>query len=34
MDISAFMGQAWVQAILVVLLIGIGIWWFKFKPES
>jgi hypothetical protein len=29
-----FMGQTWVQITLVVLLIGIGVWWFKFKPES
>ena len=29
-----FMGQTWVQALLVVLLIGAGVWWFKFRPES
>jgi hypothetical protein len=29
-----FLGQAWVQGLLVVLLIGIGVWWFKFKPEG
>jgi hypothetical protein len=29
-----FMGQPWVQGLLVVLLIGLGVWWFKFRPES
>jgi hypothetical protein len=29
-----FMGQTWVQIALVVLLIGIVVWWFKFRPES
>jgi hypothetical protein len=29
-----FLGQTWVQILLVVLLIGIGVWWFKFRPNS
>ena len=29
-----FLGQTWVQILLVVLLIGLGVWWFKYRPES
>jgi cbb3-type cytochrome oxidase subunit 3 len=29
-----FFAQAWVQGLLVLMLIGLGVWWFKFRPES
>jgi hypothetical protein len=28
-----FLFQPWVQGVLVVILIGLGVWWFKFKPQ-
>ena len=29
-----FLSQPWVTPVGIVLLIGIAVWWFKFKPQS
>jgi hypothetical protein len=26
--------QPWAQGVLVVALIGLAVWWFKFRPQS
>lgn len=28
------LSQPWVQGVLVLALIGLGVWWFKFRPQS
>ena len=28
------LSQWWVQVVLVLLLIGLIVWWFKFRPQS
>jgi hypothetical protein len=28
-----FLDQTWVQILLVVVLIGLLVWWFKFRPQ-
>lgn len=27
------LGQTWVQVLLIVILIGLMVWWFKFRPQ-
>lgn len=29
-----FFGQVWVQVLLGAMLVGLIIWWIKFRPES
>jgi cbb3-type cytochrome oxidase subunit 3 len=29
-----FINQGWVQIVLVLILIGLVVWWFKFRPQN
>jgi hypothetical protein len=28
-----FLYEPWVQGVLVLILIALGVWWFKFRPQ-
>lgn len=28
-----FLSQGWVQIVLVLILVGLAVWWFKFRPQ-
>ena len=27
------LGETWFQLVLVAILIGLGVWWFKFREQ-
>lgn len=31
---DSFLMQPWVTPVGIAILVGLGIWWFKFRPES